>query len=316
MISLLVGADAHAIRAKIAAFKKPLDEVWLDFNYHRFPSSNIEDAVNCALTPAFGTTKAKLVVVEDCDFKQFTPEMFSTLQLFTLVPPSTHLVLWGTSIDRRLKVVKFLLLCAKLFEFDLIPPWRTDLIAAKIGTKATQLKLFLDRKTILYLAKAIGNDSARAESELQKLLTYTSGNRISLAEVQNLVPSTTHNSLHLAEAIRENSCQEVATLLEELLALDNFPLAICATLIAQFRTWLWVKSTIESGVKQDAEIAKICNIGNPKRVYFLKQEVRHTSVTALSRAVKLLLDLEISLKSGRRKEHMLPAVLAVAKLFE
>jgi DNA polymerase-3 subunit delta len=109
---------------------------------------------------------------------------------------------------------------------------------------------------------------------------------------------------------------KAATLLEELLAVDNFPVAICATLITQFRTWLWVKSTIQSGVKQDAEIAKICNIGNPKRVYFLKQEVRHTSVVALSQAVRLLLDLELSLKSGRRKEHMLPSVLAVAKLFE
>jgi DNA polymerase-3 subunit delta len=316
MISLLVGKDTYAIRAKIATFKKQLDEVWHLFNFHQFPSSNISDAVHCALTPAFGTSKAKLVVVEDCDFKQFTPEMFATLQLLTQVPASTHLVLWGTSIDKRLKVVKFLLGCAKLFEFELIPPWRTDLIAADIGTLATQLKLSLDRKTILYLAKAIGNDSARVESELQKLLTYSGGNRVSLAQVQNLVPSTTHNSLQVAEAIRESSYLKAATLLEELLAVDNFPVAICATLITQFRTWLWVKSTIQSGVKQDAEIAKICNIGNPKRIYFLKQEVQHTSVAALSQALRLLLDLELSLKSGRRKEHMLPSVLAVAKLFE
>lgn len=146
MISLLVGKDTHAIRAKIATFKKQLDEVWLNFNFHRFPSSNISDAVHCALTPAFGTSKAKLVVVEDCDFKQFSPEMLPTLQLLNQVPPSTHLVLWGTSIDKRLKVVKFLLGYAKLFEFELIPPWRTDLIAADIGTLATQLKLSLDRK--------------------------------------------------------------------------------------------------------------------------------------------------------------------------
>jgi DNA polymerase-3 subunit delta len=84
-------------------------------------------------------------------------------------------------------------------------------------------------------------------------------------------------------------------LLLELLAIGTFPLAICATLIAQFRTWLWVKAAIVGGVKQDAEIARICQIANPKRVYFL--------------------DLEVSLKLGGKGDSMLPAILAIAQLF-
>jgi DNA polymerase-3 subunit delta len=133
--------------------------------------------------------------------------------------------------------------------------------------------------------------------------------------VRSLVPSTTQNSLQLAVALRENNSKRAVYLLFDLLAIETFPLAICATLIAQFRTWLWVKAAIVGGVKQDAEIARICQIANPKRVYFLKKEVAAASLTSLSSAVSLLLDLEGSLKLGRKGDSMLPAILAIAQLF-
>lgn len=314
MIDLLIGSDNHAIQKNIASLKANLNKTWALCNYHQFNGSDIENAIRCALSPALGTTEAKLIVVENCDFKQIDSEMFFTLELIANAKHA-HLVLWGTSIDKRLKAAKFLLGCANLSEFDLMPPWRIDLIAAKINSEATRLKLKLDKKVIEYLANAIGNDLTRVETELQKLLTYSASERITLAEVQMLVSCSTQNSLQLAEAIRTGKAKEVATLLEELLARNNHPMIICATLITQFRTWLWVKSALNSGVKQDAELAKICGIGNPKRIYFLKQEVQHASQNALKDAIKKLLDLEISLKSGRRSEHLLPSILSVTRLF-
>ena len=132
--------------------------------------------------------------------------------------------------------------------------------------------------------------------------------------MRSLVPSTTQNSLQLAEALEGKNSKRAVYLLFDLLAIETFPLAICATLIAQFRTWLWVKAAIVGGVKQDAEIARICQIANPKRVYFLKKEVA-AALTSLSSAVSLSLDLEGSLKLGRKGDSMLPAILAIAQLF-
>jgi DNA polymerase-3 subunit delta len=175
--------------------------------------------------------------------------------------------------------------------------------------------LSLNSNAIDYLAVAIGNNPARAESELHKLATLSSGANLTLNQVRSLVPSTTQNSLQLAVALRENNSKRAVYLLLDLLAIETFPLAICATLIAQFRTWLWVKAAIVGGVKQDAEIARICQIANPKRVYFLRKEVAAASLTSLSSAVSLLLDLEGSLKLGRKGDSMLPAILAIAQLF-
>ncbi|MFB2935623.1 DNA polymerase III subunit delta [Aerosakkonemataceae cyanobacterium BLCC-F154] len=315
MISLLVGDDVHAINKKLLEFKKSLDPDWISFNYHRFSVSVIEEAIDCALTRALVKGKGKLVVVEECNFKQFTEETMKTFQLLSQVPETTDLVFVAPAIDKRLKVVKFLLSQGKLFEFNLIAPWRTDLIARSIGTEAKAMGLSLDRKIIEYLASAIGNDSARAEVELQKLASYSNGKKLSVEEVGVLVPSTTQNSLQLASAIRESNATKAVNLLQELLDKETFPLAICATLITQFRTWMWVKAALVGGVKQDAEIARICQVANPKRVYFLKQEVAGVGLRSLIQAMSMLLELEVALKGGRKGDLMLTAVLAIARLF-
>jgi len=316
MITLLIGDDQYAIKKKLTSFKSALDPAWTTFNYHRFPQSSLSDAIDCALTIPFGTLKAKLIVVEDCNFKQFDDEMLKTLSLLPQIPANSHLVFVAPSFDKRLKVSKFLISHAMLLEFMLIPPWRTDLIAQSISSQAKSLKLLLDTNTVDYLAQAIGNDLTRAESELQKLAIYGEGRRLTNAEVQTLVPSQTQNSLQLAEAIRENNARKAITLLNELLARAEFPLVICATLSTQFRTWLWVKAAIVSGVKLDGEIAKVCQIANPKRVYFLKKEVAPTSELALAQAVTLLLELEVSLKLGAKADFMLSSILTIARLFQ
>ncbi|MBD2608964.1 DNA polymerase III subunit delta [Scytonema hofmannii FACHB-248] len=325
MITLLIGDDQYAIKKKLTSFKSALDPAWTTFNYHRFPQSSLSDAIDCALTIPFGTLKTKLIVVEDCNFKQFDDDMLKTLSLLPQIPDFSHLVFVAPSFDKRLKVSKFLILHAMLLEFMLIPPWRTDLIAQSISSQAKSLKLLLDTNTVDYLAQAIGNDLTRAESELQKLAIYGEGRRLTNAEVQALVPSRTQSSLQLAEAIRENNARKAITLLNELLARAEFPLVICATLSTQFRTWLWVKTAIcasqqrfaiVSGVKLDGEIAKVCQIANPKRVYFLKKEVAATSELALAQAVTLLLELEVSLKRGAKTDSMLPSILTIARLFQ
>ena len=217
MISLLVGDDVYRINKKLLELKKSLDPAWIDFNYHRFNASALEDAIDCALTCALGSGKGKLVVVEECNFKQFTDEGLKILQLISQVPSATHLVFVASGIDKRLKVAKFLLSQGKLFEFDLIPPWRTDLIAKSIGSQCREMGLWLDRNVIEYLAGAIGNDSVRAEAELHKLASYSNGGKLIIEEVLVLVPSTTQNSLQLASAIRESNATKAVNLLQELL---------------------------------------------------------------------------------------------------
>ena len=85
----------------------------------------------------------------------------------------------------------------------------------------------------------------------------------------------------------------------ELIRNNEVGLRICATLVGQFRTWLLIKLMQESGERDDKAIAEVAEISNPKRIYFLKQEVQGLNSQKLMRSLSILLRLEADLKHGK-----------------
>jgi len=255
MIYILIGNDTYAIAREVEKFKTQTHPLWRDFNIHRFDASSLDAALSAAASVPFGGG-SKLIVVENCDFKQFGETGLELLQILPQLPTTTHLVFTAGAIYKRLKVVKHLLQFGQLKEFTLIPPWRTDLIESAIATTAKQMNLSIARDAVSYLAVAIGNDSARRVSELEKLAIYTDGERITKEAAKALVPATTASSFQLAEALLKGQAVAAIKVLDELLSRAEFPLAIIATLQTQFKTWLWVKATLNScQQRSDSEIA-------------------------------------------------------------
>jgi DNA polymerase-3 subunit delta len=315
MIVLLTGDDQYAIQERLNQYKAEIDRQWLALCYHCFPADDLDLAISVARTPSL-TDGKKVVVVEDCQFKQWGDKQLESLQQLAYIPSYTTLVFVATNVDKRLKIYKHLSKYAKVQELTLIPPWRADLIVKAIESQATKIKLKLSSDAVEYLAQAIGNDLTRVASELQKLYIYADNRKLDVAEVKELVSCRTQNSLQLAAAIREGNSNQVLRLLNDLLSRAEPIMVIVSTLLTQFRTWLWVKSAIVSGVKPDNEIAKMCGINNPHRLYYLRQEVANTSINALAQAVTMLLDLEMSIKRGADTKDLLPIILSVSRLFK
>lgn len=314
-IYLLIGEDTYSIQQKLVVFKSKLDSTWLAFNLHTYPPEALAEAIATARTLPLAGTK-RVVVVENCQFNQFGEQQLEILQMLPSLPISTTLIFIGKSIDKRLKVAKYLLKHGKLHEFEIIPPWRTDLIKVAIANRAKQQKLALAQPVVMYLASAIGNDLARMDSELTKLKAYANAQPLSLAEVKRMVSSTTHSSLQLAEAMSKGDMALTMQLLHELRSRAEVPLVILSALLTQFRTWLWVKCALgDQTRRKDTEIAQLCGVGNPKRLYYLRQEVAKTPITALTQAVTWLFELEGDLKQGANPDVMMPALVGVAKLF-
>ena len=312
---LLIGEDTYSIQQKLAVFKSKLDSTWLAFNLHTYAPEALAEAIATARTPPLAGAK-RVVVVENCQFNQFGEQQLEILQILPNLPISTTLIVTGKSIDKRLKVAKHLLKHGNLHEFEIIPPWRIDLIEAEIAHRAKQQKLALAQPVVAYLASAIGNDLARMDSELTKLRMYANDQPLSLTEVKRLVSSTMHSSLQLAEAMRKGDMALTIQLLHELRSRAEIPLVILSTLLTQFRTWLWVKCALRDQTRRkDTEIAQLCGVGNPKRLYYLRQEVAKTSVRSLTQAVTWLFELEGDLKQGGIPDVLLPALVGVAKLF-
>jgi DNA polymerase-3 subunit delta len=65
----------------------------------------------------------------------------------------------------------------------------------------------------------------------------------------------------------------------------------------------------EAGVRDDKEIADAAEIGNPKRIYFLKQEVQGLNSHKLMRSLSILLRLEADLKHGKEEMSTLQTAM-------
>lgn len=309
-IIVLVGDDRQAITDRITFYKSKLNPNWFAFNFHRFDDNNLSEAIDCALSVPIAD-KYKIVVVDNCKFDSLSE---SVIELIPKIPDSTYLVLVTSSIDRRLKTVKLLLKHARLEEFFLIPPWRTNDITNSIARQVHQLKLSLSASSIDYLTTAIGNDTSRSTAELNKLAIYASSNKLTPEAVRTLIPSTTQTSLQLADAVRLGTPRLVVQLLQELLERGEYPLVIVSTLISQFRTWLIVAEAVEQGINSKEEIARLAKVNNPNRVYYLRQEVTNLSKISLSVAYSKLFELEVGLKNGAKTDTILTTLLSIVRL--
>jgi DNA polymerase-3 subunit delta len=301
------GEDEFAMEKAVMELRdRILDPAWTSFNYHTFaPDSadNIIQALNQAMTPPFGSGGRLVWLVNTTLYQQCPENVLEELQrTLEVIPPDSCLLLTNRNKpDERLKSTKQLKNFATKFqEFPLIPPWKTDVLAKAVQQAAQAKGVKLTQKSAEFLAECVGNDTRLLYNELEKLRLYGEGKNQpqDVDVVASLVRNTTHNSLQLAAAIRTGDTAKSLGIAAELLDASEPALKIVATLIGQFRTWLWVKIMMESGERDQKAIAKAADIANPKRIYFLQQEVQPLSVQQLVSTLPILLSLEVSLKQG------------------
>jgi DNA polymerase III subunit delta len=106
-------------------------------------------------------------------------------------------------------------------------------------------------------------------------------------------------------------------LLHELRSRAEISRVVLSTPLTQFRTWLWVKCALsDQPRRKDTEIAQLCGIGNPNRLYYLRQEIAKTPTIALTQAVTWLFELEGDLKQGANSDVIMPALVGITMLFK
>ncbi|MBW4561905.1 MAG: DNA polymerase III subunit delta [Mojavia pulchra JT2-VF2] len=301
------GEDDFAIEKAVAVLRdRVLDPLWTSFNYTCLlpdqPDAVIQ-GLNEAMTPSFGAG-GRLVWLINTTLCQHCPEnvLAELVRTLPVIPESSYLLLTSRNKpDERLKSTKILKQLATEFrEFPLIPPWKTELLVQAVQQAAEIAGVKLTANAAELLAESVGNDTRLLYNEIEKLRLYTSSSNqpLNVETVTKLVRNTTQNSLQLAAAIRIGDTARALAILSDLMNASEPGLRIVATLIGQFRTWLWVKIMMESGERNPQAIASSAEIGNPKRIYFLQQEVKSLSVQQLISTLPLLLELEVNLKQG------------------
>jgi len=315
------GEDDYQMEKQIIALKhRVVAEAWQDFNYLHLPATSEAEVITGlaqAVTPVFGMGDRLTWLSNTTICQKSSDTLLKELErTLEHLPANSHLLFTSTSKpDSRLKVTKLLQKYGTMQEFAPIPPWKAEAIATAIKQQATAIGLNLAPPAIDYLVSAVGNDLRRMDMELTKLAlcypeaTHTANPKpLNLEQVRELVIATAGNSIQLAQAINHGQIAPALQILAELLRNNEAGLRICATLVGQFRTWTLVKLALNAGHKDDS-ISRIAELGNPKRVYFLKQEVQHHTAEQWLKTLPILLDLEASLKRGADEKTALTTAI-------
>lgn len=302
-----------------------IDPAWAAFNFEKIAGSQADatqQGLEQALTPPFGAGDRLVWVVDSTLGQSCEESLLQRLQVSVpAIPKNCHLLFTSNKkLDRRLKSTKFLEGNAIVREFALISAWDSDALIRQIQAIAADLQLPLQREAENFLADALGNDTRLIWNELEKLKLYSESQPgpLSVAQVQPLVNTSTQNSLQLAQAMRDGDTATALQLASDLLLTCNEPaLKILATLTGQFRTWTLIKLALEAGEKDDKAIAVQADISNPKRLYFLRKELKGITGGQLIKTLPLLLNLEYQLKRGADPCQALQTkVVEICSLFQ
>lgn len=322
-IYLYWGEDDFALQKAVDKLRESvIDPQWASFNYDKIAAERPEaiiQGLNQAMTPPFGANRRLVWLADTTLCQQCSEALLAELErtLPNLPDASVLLLTTRSKPDGRLKSTKLLQRCADIREFSLIPPWKEDLIVQQVSQTAFEAGVKLTPAGIDLLVDAVGNDTRLLDSELKKLQLYadTTQQTLSADVVASLVTANSQNSFKLAEAILKGDTARALTLVDDLIARNESPLAIAATIVGRFRTWLWVKLMTSQGIRDQSAIAKAAEVANPKRVYILLKEVQSVSLQQLQKTLPILLDLEVSLKQGAEaKTTLLTKVIELCQI--
>ena len=316
-VHLLWGDDEAArSRAVESLISQRTDPAWQSINLARLDGSDSNQAAQAleeARTPPFGSGDRVVVLQRSPFCNQCPAELAEQLEsTLPLIADNCHLVLVNAGKpDARLRTTKALQKLVKSGEakeasFQLPAIWDGAGQIELVQRTARELGLTLEHAAADALSEAIGSDSARLASELEKLALYVGAQPggqqpqppITATAVQALISSQATNALQVGDALLAGQPAEAVALVDALLAANEPALRIVATLCGQIRGWLWVSLLDQQGESDVNAIAKAAGIGNPKRIYVMRKQIRGRKPARFLALLRQLLEVEAALKRG------------------
>ena len=155
--------------------------------------------------------------------------------------------------------------------------WNKQGIERGIDFYAGQLGLNLSFEVKEYLRHALNNNFSLLRNGLATIAVLSTNPKLAL--VKEVIPSEYASAIELKEMILQRRRSEIPNYVTKLTAFTDGR-AILASLGTQFTLLMQTAIGIRRNLN-DAEIAKFAQIGNVKRLYFLRRELQHISVEQL-----------------------------------
>ncbi|NJL51070.1 MAG: hypothetical protein HC930_00605 [Hydrococcus sp. SU_1_0] len=180
------------------------------------------------------------------------------------------------TLDSRTKLGQALQPCL-VSDSKLPSNWNKQGIDRGIDFYADRLGLNLSFEVKEYLRHALNNNFSMLRNGLETIAVLSSNPDLAL--VKEIIPSEYASAIELKEMILQRRRSEIPGYIAKLSACTG-DLALLASLASQFTLLMQTAIGIRSNLN-DAEIAKFAQVGNVKRLYFLRRELQTVSVEQL-----------------------------------
>ena len=263
-----------------------------------FESSGLSDALLACRTVSL-FSDSHVVVLEDCSFLLASNKAkhdISELESYVENPfPERVLVLTlrADKADERKRIVKML----KKFPWIALGVAKVDAALEVVSQIAVDAKIPISQEAMSELWRRCDSVSL-CETELIKLHTYTNGQMIELADVQELVAVPLEDNVFtwIDGVVKGNLGQTFTSLRDvQISGYDTF--ALLALLAKQLRAMGYAKVLGEKGATQ-AQIASRLGV-HPYAVKVAADQARGVRTQQIERMLTILADAEFWVKSGR-----------------
>ena len=288
-------------------------ETWRNLNTSKFngdESNQVFQALDEAQSPPLGDGSRVILIKNNPIFNNKDDLLQKKFEFITLnIPDSTFLILQSTQKpDSRIKSTKFLkkLINQKKGEeiiYKLPDIWDSDKQTKYIENICKDFNIKLDKGASEAIIESIGLDTLRLKNELEKVSLYLNAKQkntdeilISCDHIKEIFNDQQSNIFKIIDLLLNQNIYQSLIEINNLLNKGEPPLRLIAGLTSQLRIHTIV--FLLNNEQDIGKISKITGITNPKRVFYLRKNVKHCSAKFLINIMTKLLNIESSLKRG------------------
>jgi len=303
MIYLLYGDEDYLIKAEIDELKRKHVDASDPFGFETIDgtSATTDDLISAvSAAPMFGGKRTVLIVELFKEKKRAKTSLDPDKLISALkMVPSDHIVIFSQtgSIDKRLKLVKFIEEAGTVKEFKPYAFWERDKVITWVVARALRDGKKIGAHAAELLVEIVGSSLRLLDKEIEKLVTFV-GEKIAIEipDIKSVASSGEAEAFALSNSVRDKDLNAAMQSLDDLFRDREAPAVIIGMLAQLYRNLLQVKSLEKRGQDQ-YEIAR--SLG--AKPYFVKKYMERTrifSLPELKHGMELLHEADLKLKSG------------------
>lgn len=240
------------------------------------------------------TTDKKRYLTDD-ELKQFEAYLEQPVDTTRLV------ILVSGKLDSKRRLVKILKRDGLILEAN---PLKEAEMRAHFQSEISQLGLKMSQETFQYLLVKSNLEFAEVSKNLLFLQSYKGQEEILRADIDAAIPKTLQDNIFdLTQLVLQSKMDEARSLVRDLRLQGEDEIKLIAIMLTQFRTYLQVQMLQRQGRGEQQIVQELSEITgrkvNPFQVKYALRDSRHLSVGFLKKVVKLLIETDYQIKTGR-----------------